>query len=232
MYEIHTGLQRMASNINEHGFNAKLHSTDFDLRFNKRNDTPRNKNKKEKIESEEKDSRAKKQSSVNEQCQECRQFYRKKVFDKHSTQCRLLQKGFATDIGCHERRIPKTKISQKRFVIHSIENERNAGKKMTIPTRKQGLFEQERELAWGQFEHTCSMMPRVLVRFEDIPFLQEGALVEASSIRALLIRWHPDHFLQRFGTKLFPGDVPSIQMKLNATIRFLSSLKKGVKFSK
>ena len=54
--------------------------------------------------------------------------------------------------------------------------------------------------------------------FSDDSSLQENR----ARLRALLIRWHPDHFLQCFGTKLFPGNVPSIQSKLNATIRYLS----------
>jgi hypothetical protein len=221
----------MVSNVKNHCFNAKLHSTDFDLRFNKGNGTRKSSkpNKQEK----EKDSRAKKKSSVNVQCQECGQFYNKKIFDRHSNQCPLLQQCFKKDIW--NERIPNANISPTRFVIRSV------AQKTTIPRRKQGLLEQEHEIAWGQFEHTCSM-PKALVRFEDIPFLpyQEGAIVGAFSddsspkenrarLRALLIRWHPDHFLQRFGTKLFPGDVPSIQSKLNATIRFLSYLKGSIK---
>lgn len=229
----------MVSNVKNHCFNAKLHSTDFDLRFNK-GDYTRNLSKPKKKKKEKEDSQAKKKSSVNVQCQECGQFYHKKVFDRHSNQCHLLQKAstiIITDIS-NEIRIPNTNISPTRFVIRSVNIERNAV--TTIPIRKQGLFEQEHELAWGQFEHTCSI-PRVLIRFEDIPFLphQEvttvGAFSDDSSphenrarLRALLIRWHPDHFLQRFGTKLFPGDVPSIQSKLNATIRFLSYLKGSI----
>ena len=66
-------------------------------------------NKKEK----EKDSRAKEKSSVNVKCQECGQLYHKKIFDRHSSQCSLLQKCFKKDV-LNELRIPNANISQSQ----------------------------------------------------------------------------------------------------------------------
>ena len=228
-------------------YNAMSHARDFDLAFNKSNRVL----KKQRTPKPKKEGAApKKRLSEKKisQCQECFQFYHNKVFDVHANQCRLLRQGFATDM-CNESRIQNNvpiSICSARLFLHK---ERKGGKDVTTTPQRsaqQGPFNQQYERAWKKFEDiSLAQSEKRMIGVDDIPFLpilssakdgSKSGAVSSSSVqeerarlRSLLVRWHPDHFLQRFGPRLSKCDIPIIKSRLNDTIRYLYSLKVSIK---
>ena len=98
---------------------------------------------------------------------------------------------------------------------------------------------QHHQMCWKAFVNKCSQSTSVT--FDEIPFLplecsvasysiiglsKDSTIEEKkASIREVLIRFHPDRFIQRFRSVLHTEDIPMIMKRLNEIVRVVSQLR-------
>jgi len=235
-------------------YNTRLHSKDFDLRFDKSThalikqssvNVKQVKRSRKKKENREKKKAAKnKRECEHAQCGDCGEWYSNKIFSMHASQCRLLQEGLAIDINqkrtgesvqdaplCFSRKI---RVDVK--CMNKEKEEGGSGDEVDGSSQSVDDAYQLHEKAWTMFEETASSEVHICIA--DIPFppihldfnmlgLTNAASVQMKKarIREMLIKWHPDHFMQRFRSVIRVGDIPMVESMLNEVVRIISALK-------
>jgi len=81
---------------------------------------------------------------------------------------------------------------------------------------------QSAEIKWDAFE--AKAMSGYGITIDDIPFPDRAVLyVGSKDFKKLAMRWHPDKFRQRFGTKLDAAQTEDIMEKVKATFQQLNA---------
>ena len=189
----------------------------------------------------------KKSGCENTQCSECGEWYSNKIIAIHASQCRLLKEGFAMDIGNQNefgfflQNEPAHFSRKSRIHIKCAKqkNRNDATEDTTLKNCRGTTNGKHSAYRLHQaFEAKCALSGATFV-LSEIPLFQvdstdftslgltEDAPVKEKKarIREMLIRWHPDRFIQRFRTALRIEDIPMIELRLNEIIRILSTLK-------
>lgn len=75
------------------------------------------------------------------------------------------------------------------------------------------------EASWEAFEEKASKDGEISLL--DIPFPRDGSvfLVGQKDFKKLAMRWHPDKFMQRFGSKLRESQKDDILNQVKATFQ-------------
>lgn len=181
------------------------------------------------------------------QCSECGEWYSEKIITIHESQCRLLREGLETDINnegdstlneplhlSRKNRINVKCPNQGSDQVFSKSKETSPPQNSNVPAEDNYRFY---ENAWMAFEETAFSRGRVGVSEIPFPPAQSNELSNLGlppevsiqekkvRIREMLIRWHPDHFMQKFKSVLRLEDISEIESRLNEVVRLISALK-------
>lgn len=185
------------------------------------------------------------------QCIECSEWYSNNAIDIHTSQCSFLRQGFAMDIGNRNDILESLQNGPTYFLGNARVDikctkcgeraEHDDGGTLSIDEGINAKKNQQQLESWKMFEDKCTILGgETVLSLSDIPFPKVDSTDFVSlglgrdvpiaekkvKIREMLIRWHPDHFIQRFRTAFRTEDIPMIELRLNEIIRIVSALKK------
>jgi len=76
--------------------------------------------------------------------------------------------------------------------------------------------------AWEKFEHYASLLSGLTIKLSDVPFPRIDGGLDSETFRRWALRWHPDKFVQAFGSKLEKEERSAILARVTSTFQEMS----------
>lgn len=127
----------------------------------------------------------------------------------------------------------RDRVNKEREARKAAEEAEAARQAAEEEAREAAQQVHERTASQADWESFARLGDGAVIRMSDVPWpmldktslgLDGGAAARKRAFRAASLRWHPDKFLQAFGSRLHPGERDAILQKVTETSQAINSI--------